>query len=206
MSTSREISQLYRLLNTPSLPQLTVRVRLVGEVTLIATGPGPMDRTVITIQQADGETDLLQYAPQSWFINNTSLLTAVHNGWIDVVDEPVAVAAPSPQVAPLSLAAILVAKDRTRVAQTGILNFAGVLTDVVHDPETGVTTITVSGSGGGGDPLVVKSDDNEVEDEASTLNFTGGLEAEQTAPGSVDVFLSPVIEVLDFVNDIGPEV
>lgn len=80
-----QLDTLFRLLNTPNLPQLMVRVVLSGEISIIATGPDPLDRVNITLGPGI-DHNLLSYAVQSWFLNSPSLEKAVRNGWLTLVN------------------------------------------------------------------------------------------------------------------------
>lgn len=92
--SNRDLTLLYKLLNTPGLTSLQVQVRLAGEVTIVASGPSAMDRMPILLKTGI-VYDLLTYAPVSWFSSNESLDTAVRSGWISLVTDAAAVLAPA---------------------------------------------------------------------------------------------------------------
>jgi len=92
--SAQDRARLLVLLNTPGLTNLPVKNVTSGELTLIAEGPGALDRTRVLID--GGETrNLLEDAPQSWWINSSTLLDAVEKNWLDVLDPNAGVFIPS---------------------------------------------------------------------------------------------------------------
>lgn len=79
-----ELAELNTLLNTPNLGSLVVKVVIRGQVQVEAIGPGPLDRVKVLIVPQSSQ-DLLQWAPQSWWLGAPSLVSAVANGWLEVV-------------------------------------------------------------------------------------------------------------------------
>lgn len=80
----QELAELTVLLNTPGLSSLPVRVIISGEVPVQAEGPDFLDVVHVTLPPNEIK-DLLQFAPQDWWHNSQSLLTAVSNGWLEVI-------------------------------------------------------------------------------------------------------------------------
>lgn len=84
---SAELAELTRLLNTPDLSALVVRVVIQGQIQIEAVGASYLD-VVKVLLEPEQPRDLLQYAPASWWLNSESLFSAVGNGWIQVVTAP----------------------------------------------------------------------------------------------------------------------
>lgn len=82
-TTTAEVAELTQLLNTPGLQALPVMGLITGQVQIEATGDDYLD-TVKVVVSYNYVVDLLQYAPQSWWVNSISLFSAVSNGWVGV--------------------------------------------------------------------------------------------------------------------------
>ena len=83
---SLELAKLTRLLNTPDLAALVVRVVIQGQIQVEAEGTSHLD-IVKVLLEPDEPRDLLQYAPAQWWLNSSSLFSAVGNGWIEIPAE-----------------------------------------------------------------------------------------------------------------------
>lgn len=81
-----ERATLTRLLNTPNLTVLVVNVVIQGQIQIEASGPGALDRVKVLLLPGAPQ-NILDYAPSSWWLNSTSLFSAVDNGFLDVVTE-----------------------------------------------------------------------------------------------------------------------
>lgn len=105
-----ELATLTRLLNTPGLTSLPVRVTVQGELQLEVNGPGPLDRIRVLLE-GNVVNDLYAAVTDkggqpSWLKNCIDLFEAVQNGWIvvaqvqplspDVVIAPQSTYIPSP--------------------------------------------------------------------------------------------------------------
>jgi len=93
---SQDLARLLRLLNQPGLTNLPALNSTAGEVQVIAVGPGPLDQLRI-ILESGREYNLLEYAPQSWWLLSTTLVFAVDQGWVQIPD-PASPAATAPPV------------------------------------------------------------------------------------------------------------
>jgi len=89
-NTTSELATLTRLLNTPGLLALPVRVTIQGELQLEVNGPGPLDRIKVLLE-GGVVTDLYAAVTDkggspSWLKNCTDLFEAVQNGWLVLVN------------------------------------------------------------------------------------------------------------------------
>jgi hypothetical protein len=104
-NTTSEIATLTRLLNTPGLVSLPIKVVIQGEIQLEVNGPRPLDRINVLL---DGGvvTDLFQVVRDfgglpSWLNGCTDLYSAVQRGWIDILNQqPAQVATPQQAAQP----------------------------------------------------------------------------------------------------------
>ena len=81
-----ERANLVRLLSTPNVAVVLVRTTIQGQIQVEAIGPGPLDRIRVLLSP-NGTQNLIDFAPGSWWLNSTSLFSAVDNGFIDVITE-----------------------------------------------------------------------------------------------------------------------
>lgn len=89
-NTTSELATLTRLLNTPGLSALPVRVTIQGELQLEVNGPGPLDRIKVLLE-GGVVTDLYAAVTDkgglpSWLKSCTELFEAVQNGWLVLVN------------------------------------------------------------------------------------------------------------------------
>lgn len=99
MNTTEQLATLTRLLNTPGLAALPVRVTLQGELQLEVNGPGPLERIKLLLE-AGVITDIYaavvdKGGQPSWLKTCIDLFDAVQNGWLVIATTPVG---PSPDV------------------------------------------------------------------------------------------------------------
>ncbi len=96
---SQDLARLMRLLNQPALTNLPAVNRTSGEVQVIALGPGTLDRVVLTVEPGK-QYNLLDYAPQLWWVASTTLVFAVEHLWIHIPDDGgQPTPSPAPQIA-----------------------------------------------------------------------------------------------------------
>ena len=148
-----ERAALTRLLNTPNLSVLIVRVVIQGQVQIEAIGPGSLDRVKVLLLP-DSPSNLIDFAPASWWLNSTTLFSAVDNGFIDVESETPTVQGQSFALGPN----FIPAPSSPRVGD--LLVFTGVGWDSLPAGPDGyvltsngpdiVPTYQPGGSGGGG--------------------------------------------------------
>ena len=104
-NTTSEIATLTRLLNTPGLVSLPIKVVIQGEIQLEVNGPRPLDRINVLLE-GGVITDLFQVVRDfgglpSWLNGCTDLYSAVQRGWIDILNQqPTQVPTPQPAAQP----------------------------------------------------------------------------------------------------------
>jgi hypothetical protein len=95
---AQEVANLIKLLNTPNLSALPVRVVIQGQIQVEAQGPTPIERVVVVLTPGVPQ-DILQFAPQSWWLSSQSLFSAARNAWL-VVDTSQPLPPPPPAPPP----------------------------------------------------------------------------------------------------------
>lgn len=88
-----ERATLTRLLNTPGVGVVVVKVVIQGQVQVEAVGPGALDRVKVLLQPSSPQ-NIIDFAEASWWVNSTSLFSAVENGFITVVTDASALDGP----------------------------------------------------------------------------------------------------------------
>ena len=148
MGSPQETAQLIRLLRTPNLANLFVTGAVVGEIQIIAMGPGPMDLVTVLVPSKT-TVDLLQYAVQAWWVNSVTLFQSVDNGWLTIPDDQV----PGGQVVPANTDPVF--QDHTYIRWIGAL-----APDVSSNStarqyfDAGLGKLMVSEAGGAYQPIV----------------------------------------------------
>ena len=86
MTITRELAVLFRLVATPGLSQLMVRVNMVGELTITAQNPVTKEKRLILVKD-EQDTDLLEHAPLEWYLYTNALVAAVRQGLLRVLTD-----------------------------------------------------------------------------------------------------------------------
>ncbi len=159
-STTSELATLTRLLNTPGLAALPVRVTLQGELQLEVNGPGPLERIQVLLEGGI-VTDLYAAVTDKggqvhWLKNCLDLFDAVSNGWLTIATAP---SGPSSEVIISTQQSFIPSPPEAQVGD--ILVFDGSRwTSLATGPSTYVLTSNGTGflpsyqppTGGGGTP------------------------------------------------------
>lgn len=208
---ANEVANLTRLLNTPNLAALPVRVVIQGQIQVEAQGPTPIERVTVVLTPKVTQ-DLLQSAPQSWWVNSASLFSAARNGWLVVDVQEVPPPTPSlpstssefiPQPANAQIGDLLV-YNGTAWVLLAVGNAGDVLTS--NGPGF-LPTYQPGGGGGGGEtsnvatyscaPIVAVGDvvylsaSNTVAKASASTSFAAiGVVQSKPDPNTADVVLS----------------